>query len=392
MNILFIVPTYKPAYVYGGATEAISLLAESLVTCGHEVTVYTTNGNGKTELEIETGKEILVDGVKVFYFKRYTRDHSHLAPGFLAKVLFNVRKFDVVHLHSWWNPPIVMAAAICKLSGVKPILSPHGMFCDYVLYEHNKRKKQILHYFTKRLLLNSFLHVSSEMEWDESQSFIKESWPGKILPNLVNADSNVVASRSESENEPFVIGFISRIDPKKGLDILIKALSKVNFSYKLKIAGTGEPDYIQYLNQVALKQGNSEHIEWVGWKDKIQKFLFYSSIDLFALTSLNENFAVVVIESLSVGTPVFLSDKVGLSKYVKERKLGWVTAITDVNGVATQLNAVYLQKQMRRTIKERAPQIIKKDFDTTLLANKYADYYKSICNQQVSETMQLVKL
>ncbi|MDB5012296.1 MAG: hypothetical protein JWQ25_498 [Daejeonella sp.] len=305
MNILFLVPTYKPAYVYGGATEVISLLAESLVRCGNEVTVYTTNGNGKSELEIETGKETLVEGVRVFYFKRYTRDHSHTSPGFLAKIALNVKKFDIVHLHSWWNPPIVIAAAICKWRGVKPIISPHGMFCDYVLYEHNKRKKQLLHYFGKSLLLNSYLHVSSEMEWKESQAFINDTWRGKILPNLVNAPCPTSRKVIPKKSKTLVIGFISRIDPKKGLDILIKALSKVNFSYKLKIAGTGDADYISYLNKVASEHGNSEHIEWVGWKDKVQKFLYYSSIDLFALTSLNENFAVVVIESLSVGSPVF---------------------------------------------------------------------------------------
>ena len=382
MNILFIVPTYKPAYVYGGATEVISLLAESLVKCGNLVTVYTTNGNGQTELEIETGKEIIVDGVKVFYFKRYTRDHSHTSPGFLAKIALNVKKFDVVHLHSWWNPPIVIAAAICKWRNVKPILSPHGMFCDYVLYEHNKRKKQLLHYFGRSLLLNSFLHVSSEMEWNESQIFLKEVWPGKILPNLVNVSFELNSQKSSDGVKPFIIGFISRIEKKKGLDILIKALSKVNFDYKLQIAGTGDPTYINYLKQLATSCGNLGNIEWVGWKDKIQKFQFYSSIDLFALTSLNENFAVVVIESLSVGTPVFLSNRVGLAKYVEQMELGWITSIKDENEVTEKLNTIYLQHDMRLSISKRSPEIIRKDFDSACLTEHYLDYYKSVMNQK----------
>ncbi len=47
MKILFVIPTYKPAYIYGGPIVVVSLLAESLVKYGHEVTVYTTTGNGK---------------------------------------------------------------------------------------------------------------------------------------------------------------------------------------------------------------------------------------------------------------------------------------------------------------------------------------------------------
>src|SRR6266496_3119649 len=80
MKILFIIPSYKPAYIYGGTTVVVSLLAESLASHGHQVTVYTTTANGKNELEVETGKEIIIDGVKVFYFKRITKDHSHISP------------------------------------------------------------------------------------------------------------------------------------------------------------------------------------------------------------------------------------------------------------------------------------------------------------------------
>src|SRR6185503_9537557 len=126
MKILFVIPSYKPAYIYGGTVVVSGLLAESLAKQGHEVTVYTTTANGKTELNVETGKEIIVDGVKVFYFKRFTKDHSHISPGLWQKIFHTARRFDVVHLHSWWNPCIVIAAALCKLRGIKPVLSPHG--------------------------------------------------------------------------------------------------------------------------------------------------------------------------------------------------------------------------------------------------------------------------
>jgi glycogen synthase len=65
MKVLFIVPYYKPAYAYGGPIVVISMLAERLVLLGHEVSVYTTATNGKTELEVEKNIEQLVDGVRV---------------------------------------------------------------------------------------------------------------------------------------------------------------------------------------------------------------------------------------------------------------------------------------------------------------------------------------
>lgn len=380
MNILFLTPTYKPAYVYGGVTVVTSLLAESLVKSGHDVTVFTTNGNGETELEIEADNELIVDGVKVFYFKRFSRGHSHLSPAFWKMIYLNANKFDIVHLHSWWNPPMVIAAAICKFRGVRPVLSPHGMLCEYILNTNNKRTKQLLHYVIgKYLLENTFLHVSSEMEWNESQEMIGGNWTGAIIPNLVESEY-FEHTKIRNDNEPFVIGFLSRIDPKKRLDLLIQALSEVTFDYRLKIAGNGEDDYISYLKKLAVECGNADKIDWVGWKNKVQKYEFYSSIDLFALLSFNENFGVVVIEALSVGTPVFLSSEVGLSKYVVQNQLGWISE-GSISKVIEKLESIYKDSEKRLQIQEKAPVDIKRDFNWRSLTNRYLEFYSNVNNR-----------
>lgn len=383
MNILFITPTYKPAYIYGGPTVTVSTLAESLVKSGQTVTVYTTTANGKDELDVKINEEVIVNGVKVYYFRRLTKDHSHMSPGFWKKIFLNVKKFDVVHLHSWWNLAIIITAGICKLKGVKPIISPHGMFCNYVIVERNKQVKQAIHStIGKSLLRNTFLHVATNMEWKESQTAMSGEWSGIVIPNLVEL-SLLQPIPKKSGTKPFIIGFISRIDPKKGLDLLIKALSRVEFNYRLQIAGTGNEEYVESLKQLALDCGNSDKIDWVGWKNTTEKFAFFASIDLFALTSHDENFAAVVIESLSVGTPVFLSNRVGLSEYVKQKQLGWVTEIDDVDNISIELERTFKDKEKQMVISQSAPDIIRNDYDKGLLTAKYVNYYQElICNEQ----------
>ena len=383
MTILFLTPTYKPAYVYGGVTIVTSLLAESLAKAGHDVTVYTTNGNGDSEHKVKTSKIINVNGVKVIYFKRISRGHSHLSPGFWFKILFNVRKFDIVHIHSWWSPTIIIAAAICKLRGIMPVVSPHGMFCEYILNTNNKRKKQFLHYIVGRSLLrHSFLHVSTEMEWKESQNFLKTEWPGCIIPNLVASKFQNAVSKKNHDN-PFVIGFLSRIDPKKRLDVLICALSKVQFDFSLQIAGSGDRQYINDLRKLAHDKGIADKVAWVGWKDNISKYEFYKSLDLFTLLSHNENFGVVVIESLSVGTPVLLSKEVGLSRYVNSNGLGWVIEQNDPHSVAWTLEMIYEDSQARANIQQHASDTIKRDYNSDALAERYIDFYAEITGKPV---------
>lgn len=376
MKILFIVPSYKPAYIYGGPIVVIARLAERLVQLGHSVTVYTTTANGKTELQVPVGETVMVNGVAVKYFKRITKDHTHVSPALYRATWKTVRDFDVVHIHSWWNFLVIGAAMVCRMRGVKPVLSPHGMFCDYVLTANNSKKKQLIHNtIGKGLLKNTFLHVSSHMEWQESIQY-NPKWKddGAMVFNLVDLPVKDYARKS---NHVFTISFLSRIDPKKGLEILLYALARVRFNYRLRIAGSGEDEYVQKLQLLVQELDMDDKVEWAGWKGPEEKFQFFAESDLFVLTSLNENFAIVVVESLYVGTPVLISSNVGLSKYVNERNLGWITGIDNIDEVAEKLTATYHAQEERSRISREARNVINNDFNETKLALDYVELYEN---------------
>ncbi|MGX5818957.1 XrtY-associated glycosyltransferase XYAG1 [Chitinophaga lutea] len=375
MNILFIVPSYKPAFVYGGPVVCIARLAERLVQLGNRVTVYTTTANGATELDVPIGRPVTLNGVEVLYFKRMTKDHTHVSPALWRHTWKTVKQYDAVHMHSWWNLLILGAAAVCQLRGVRAVLSPHGMFCDYVFTARNQFKKKVLHgLLGKRLLSRTHLHVSSRMEWQECQQ-VNGGWEGSLIHNLVDIPRG---DYQREENGEFVISFLSRIDPKKGLDILLAALARVDFPFRLRVAGAGEPAYEKQLRETAASLGLADKIEWVGWKNNEEKFAFLAASDLFALTSRNENFAIVVVESLAVGTPVLVSEHVGLSAYVAEHNLGWVTPISDVALVSQQLQAAWADRVERRRIHHAAAARIRQDFDDDLLAGHYLDMYRAV--------------
>ena len=371
MRILLISPSYKPAYIYGGTIVVIALLAESLAQLGNDVTVYTTAANGKSELDVVPGKMQMVDGVKVFYFKRITGDHTHTSPALWQKLNSTVKSFDVVHLHSWWNLLILGAALVCRLNKIIPIISPHGMFSKYILETNNSGiKKWTQQLIGLKLLKKTILHVSTQMEWEESQKIIT-GWKGVVISNLVTL-SNIDYQRHE--NPVFKIGFLSRIDPKKGLDLVIKALSKIDFPYKLLVAGSGDADYIASLKQLSEQLGNSANIEWVGWKNGEDKFEYLAGLDLFALTSHSENFAIVVIESLSVGTPVLISDQVGLYKYVLQNDYGWVST-NDEHQISSTLIAINQQQKKLSRINVEVPKLVKTEYRSDILAKQYVDLY-----------------
>ncbi len=229
--------------------------------------------------------------------------------------------------------------------------------------------------FGRRLLKKSLLHATTLLEWRDCMQVYK-SWKGFILPNLVNLPS-VQHHRPEKKSTDFTIGFLSRIDPKKGIELLFNALSQVNFDYHLMIAGSGDDKYINTLKSLACQLNIADKIEWCGWMNGENKFRFMKQLDLFVLTSYNENFAISVTESLAVGTAVLVSENVGLADYVKEKQLGFVCK-AEVSAIKKELNKIYANRDDLIRIKNEGPEIIAEDFDKKALARKYISAYEDI--------------
>lgn len=374
MKILQIVPSYKPAYIYGGPIESVSKLCEGLVDAGHDVEVYTTTANGNSELEVEHNKKLIVDGVTVTYFKRITKDPTHVSLALWRHLYKNVTSFEVVHIQSWWNILVIGAAAICQLKGVKVVIAPRGMLSEYIFSFGMKRIKKLIHIsIGKKLLSNSVLHATAESEYSECIKIIP-GWRGFILPNIISLPE---IESIKKKNTIFKLIYMSRIHPKKGLEIVFEALSNVDFLFELQIAGSGETSYIEELKELAVNLGISEKIKWLGWLDRHEKFKTLMSADLFLLLSKNENFANVVIESLHMGTPVLLSKDVGLSSFIEKEDLGWVTSL-NVEEVANSINEIFRDTTKQCRINAFGRIIVERNFSSKVVIAKYIEEYTKL--------------
>jgi glycosyltransferase involved in cell wall biosynthesis len=357
--------------VYGGTIESVARLCEATASAGADVKVFTTTANGASELDVIPGKEYIVDGVKVTYFKRIFKDPYYISPALWRKLRHECKNHDVVHIHSWWNMIVVVAAFICRKKKAKVIFSPHGMLSNFILQNSKKSLKRILHIVTgKSLLRTTRFHATSSDEYSECKNFI-QGWTGFIIPNIVWLPPLEICKTS---NPVFTIVFLSRIHPKKGIELLMEAISKFPVKPLLKIAGDGDENYIEKLKQHALKLGINETTEWLGWQDREQKFDVLMYADLFALTSHNENFGNVVIESLYVATPVLISKKVGLHSFVEEHDLGWICT-TDIDDIIAKLRSAINDKMKGIHVAATAPLLVKNSFSEESLMPQYLRQY-----------------
>ena len=379
MKIIQICAAYKPAYIYGGPTMSVSKLSEELVKAGQDVTVLTTTANGKSELDVPTDKAQLVDGVKVYYFKRWTKDHTHFSPAlfwFLHKEIKKQKAKNeelIIHIHAWWNLVSIFSCLIAKLHGIKIILSPRGMLTSYSLNNRNSKFKDIIHSLLgKWLLKDCYIHATSKKELEDVAQTCEVNGI-TVIPNFIEFPKSIQDQIIQSEK--YQLLFLSRIEQKKGLELLFEALAQTNINYQLSIAGTGEIGYIENLKELTKKLHIHQYIEWIGHINGNDKFKLMSKNDLLILPSYNENFANVVIETLSVGTPVLISNGVGLSDYVEQTNLGWISSNMPEQLTQT-INQSFLEKEKRKDIRTQAPSIIKRDFDENKLVSEYLNLYK----------------
>lgn len=371
MRILHIMPSYKPAYEYGGTIESTAQLCECQVEAGQVVDVFTTLANGVRELDLPAGQPIVVQGVTVTYFRRVTKDPTHVSPALWFHLWKTARSYDVIHIHSWWNPLVIFSAWICILQGLKIIISPRGMLTHFIFTATNAGKKKWIHNLLgKQALKRSVLHATAESEYEECTKLI-HGWGGFVLPNIVFLPDIKI---EVTKNDSFTLLFMSRIHPKKGLELLIEAISTLPFPVRLRIAGTGEEEYVNKLKDRIARLNLSTMVDWLGWRAREEKFHELMRSDSFILTSYNENFANVVIESLHVGTPVIVSEGVALASFVEATGLGWVTSLTSA-AIRESIIAAYTDRARREVIRARSRAVIEKYFDVPTLISRYLEEY-----------------
>ena len=378
LKILHISPYYKPAQIYGGPVNSISSLCENLALLNSEVTVFTTNANGKRALDF-TPHQTILNEVEVHYFKRWTGDSTFFAPSLLKKLWQESAKFDVIHIHTWWNLVALFSVFICWMKGIKPILSTRGMIGDYSFGYGQIRMKKWVHFLIgKWLLKKTILHATVLNEANEGLK-INEHWDYFIAPNIVNLPESTFNNSSSkiSNNSIFQLLFLSRIHEVKGLELLFESLSNLSFDWHLKIAGDGDEQYVNSLKNLAKQFQIAPKITWLGWVNNESKETLFRTSDLFVLLSKSENFGNVIIESLAEGLPVLISQEVGASDYVKTSGLGWVCNRNPFS-VQSVIEEIQTNLNNRNQIVQIAPRKVRVDFDGQILARQYLIYYNKL--------------
>lgn len=376
MKVLHITPYYEPAYIYGGPITSVGRLTKELSCQNTTVTVWTTNANGTKLLDIEPNRTQNVEGVSVCYFSVIGSPKFFFSLRLLIELFKKINSFDIVHVHTWWNLTAMPAVFIAYLCGIKPILSIRGMLSDFSFQNNKSFVKKIFHSIIGRFLLSkTILHATSNREKEECLLIIP-NWKYFVAPNFIFFAENAFPLANTNATTLHFI-FLSRIHPVKGLELLFKCLSQLTYSWHLSLIGKGEVSYVQTIKNLAITYSMDNKIQWINWIDGNEKYKRLAEADVLLQPSITENFANTVLESLSVGTSVLVSNQVGLSDYVEANNFGWVVEL-NTTSLMEALNDAYKNQAKRLYIRQKAPFSIRKDFSTAQIIGKYLEAYQNI--------------
>lgn len=267
-------------------------------------------------------------------------------PGILRYVFFNLLAPHALrkHIAQRGAPPILIQATQGQFIGAD-ICYAHFCHRAYLQQQWQFQKAQGLRRLVRWLThhynatTERFSFVKAALVVTPSQGLVREltqTYP--FLKNRVVAIPNPVDAGSFARPEGFdrnplltqlglpvysrVLCFAALGDfSRKGLGVLLEALAGISdLSVRLLVVG-GNTGEIAEFTEIAMKLNVFQRVTFVGYQSDVRPYLWAS--DLFALPSLYETFALVVMQAMAAGVPAIVTRLHGVEDYAVQGENAW---------------------------------------------------------------------
>lgn len=335
VKVLHVIPSLAPRY--GGPSRAVVEMCRALRGGGVETLIATTDADGDGRLAVELERPVLYEGVPAIFFPRQWSEAYKYSPPLGRWLDRHVADFDAVHIHAVFSHACLAGAKACRRHKVPYVVRPLGTLDPWSMRQKRFRKMLFWRFGVRRMLDGAAaIHYTARPE----QKLAEESLGlkhGIVIPLGVEMDSLDKAEHADCLSagkmslcrNPYVI-VLSRLHKKKGLELLLPAflalVRRREFaSWKLVLAGDGEPGYVNSLRRLVQAHEGDDSVVFAGWVEGPRKNGMLQRASLLALPSYQENFGLCVVEAMACGVPVLISPHVNLAPEIEAAGAGWVT-------------------------------------------------------------------
>ena len=384
MTVLHVVAEMPPDG--GGLTEHVPGLCRGLVAAGCTVQLATLAGPMATV--VARAQEA---GVDMHAFAPSFPHAIHYSGALRRGLDRLVQEADLVHVHSNWTFPVWWACHLALKLKKPCVMSPHGC-----LYSERRSRSKYRKWLAGTLLDRRYLRraaclqATAETELDAIRAYGLRN-PVTVIPAGVDTeafdgfgDAAVFRARFPACGNRRVLLYLSRLDPIKGVDLLIAAWARLapNFpDWHLAIAGPDERGCAAAARIALHMAGCEERVTFCGPLYGVERCDALRSCELFVLPSRNENFGIAVAEAAYVGRPVVTTHGTPWEGLPQHGAGWWVPVNTDAL-IAALREAMTLDGAVLRDMGARGREWVAQTFTWPRVGRQMLDAYEWLLNQR----------
>ncbi|MBL8778402.1 MAG: glycosyltransferase [Acidimicrobiales bacterium] len=324
MRALHVVPSLDD-HMGGSVHAAVALAAHLGAHDDVETELASTEQPGDDHAYLAR----MAPDVPVHRFPRSWPEGRFQSKGLAGWLRDSVASFDLVHLHGVFHAPALHVRRACRATGVPYVLQPHGQLDPFDLAKHRLQKQLYGPVAVRPLVAGADVVVcTTDLEAERLVTYGAGTRTAVVpLPVAPPGPGDRAGFRQRHGIPPdaTVVLFLSRLDVKKGLDLLAGAMADLDAW--LVVAGSGDPEVAAELDRALDGTPLGRRTVRTGFISGADKDDAFAAADVFALPSRNENFGIVVVEAMAAGLPVVVSDETYLHGEVAAAGAGAVCRV-----------------------------------------------------------------
>lgn len=366
MRILQVVTLLSPDGAYGGPARVALNQSAELVSRGHDVTVV-----GATRGYQDVPTELNGVPVKLFAARTLLPQTGFAgigAPGLRKWLRSNWGRFDVTHIHFGRDLVVLPVAAAARRRGIPYLLQTHGM----VVPSDHPFAAPLDAVWTRKVLRDA--GAVFYLNPQEREQLIAVAGPGLRLVALGNGVPHYPPANPAIER-PEVL-FAARMHPRKRPVAFVEMAKKllgdgVDARFTLVGQDEGEGPALR-----AALTGDPR-ITWEGplTPDAIPGRM--AAAEVYVLPSVREPLPMSVLEAMSVGLPVVVTNDCGLAPMVEQSRSGIVTDPA-VPALAAAVDSILADRQRARSMGERGRATVHTHFGMRAIGDRLLETYAKI--------------
>lgn len=362
-------------------------MVAALRDAGVEAEIATTNDDGEGVLDVPLETPTEHGGVPVRFFHRFSprfrpvREFAYSKP--LARWLDAAGPgYDLLHVHGLFSYASTRAMWAARRGRVPYMNRPLGQLCGWSLQQSAFKKCAYLA-LVERANLNAAAAIQFMTRAEQSEAAcLGLRAPGFVVPHGIELPALQPDARTRLRGElglpadEKIVLFLSRVHPKKGLELLLPALAQLrDRRFTFVLAGNCEPpDYEATVTRLLEENGLTARTRRAGFAAGEWKQTLLQGADVFALTSYSENFGLAVVEALAARLPVVVTPGVALADLVARHQLGTVAPL-EVAGIAAALASLLQRPELGAAAGLRSRRLIEQEFAWPVIARRLTEEY-----------------